>query len=102
MNGEILSFYLFLGTMLFTLGAGGVLVRRNAIVVLMCIELMLNGINLSLVALAHYFRDLDAQIYVLFFLALAAAEAAVGLAVVLAVFRHYRSVGVDDARELKG
>jgi NADH-quinone oxidoreductase subunit K len=96
------TFYLILGAVLFSLGTLGVLIRRNAIVVLMCIELMLNGANLTLVALAKYFGDNSGQVYVLFVLAIAAAEAAIGLAIVFAVFRNYVSVKVDEMHTLKG
>ncbi len=102
MNFEVTTFYLALGGVLFGLGTLGVILRRSAIVVLMCIELMLNGVSLSLVALAQHFNDVSAQVYVIFLMAVAAAEAAVGLAIILAVFRHYRSLKVDEASGLKG
>ena len=99
---EPTKFYLVLSAVLFSLGTVGVLVRKNTIVIFMCIELMLNAVNLSLVALSNHFASLDGQIYVFFIMAIAAAEAAVGLAIILAVFRNFYSVEADDARFLHG
>lgn len=99
---EITHFYLMLSALLFSMGCLGVLVRRNAIIVFMCVELMLNAVNLSLIALSSHFQTVDAQIYVFFVMAVAAAEAAVGLAIVLNVFRNYASVSVSDASVLRG
>lgn len=96
------TFYLYLSAILFCIGVMGVLVRRNLIIVLMCIELMLNGVNLSLVALSNRFGTFDGQIYVLFTMTVAAAEAAVGLAIIIAVFRNYYSVRSTDVSYLKG
>ena len=98
----ITQFYMLLGGALFSLGAFGVLLRKNAIVILMCVELMLNGVNLTLVALSRQFSDTGAQVAVFFVMAVAAAEAAVGLAIVLAVFRNFRSVQVADIHDLQG
>ena len=98
----ITQYYLLLSASLFCLGSFGVICRRNTIVIFMCIELMLNGVNISLVALSRHFGHLDGQVYVFFIMAVAAAEAAVGLAIILAVFRNYYSVQTDDVEELRG
>src|SRR5438552_7900465 len=86
---------------LFTLGVAGVLLRRNAIVIFMCGELMLNAVNLTFVALAQSF-GVAGQIFVFFVMAVAAAEAAVGLAIILAIYRHKRTVDLQDINLLKG
>ncbi len=99
---EPTKFYLVLSAVLFSLGTVGVLIRKNTIVIFMCIELMLNAVNLSMVALSTHFGSLDGQIYVFFIMAIAAAEAAVGLAIILAVFRTIYSVEADDAHFLNG
>ena len=96
------QFYLYLSAMLFSLGAFGVLIRRNTIVVFMCIELMLNAVNLSLVALSNHFHSVDGQVYVFFIMAIAAAEASVGLAIIMSVFRNFYSVKASDAFTLRG
>jgi NADH-quinone oxidoreductase subunit K len=93
--------YLVLSAMLFTIGAMGVLVRRNAIVVFMCIELMLNAANLSLVTFATVYGNLDGQIAAFFVMVVAAAEVVVGLAIIVTIFRTRRSASVDDASLLK-
>jgi len=92
---------LALSAVLFTLGVLGVLVRRNAIVVFMCVELMLNAVNLSFVALAQV-HGLAGQVMVIFVMTVAAAEAAVGLAIILAIFRHAQSVDLRQLTLLKG
>lgn len=99
---DLQTFYLLLGAVLFTLGALGVLTRRNLIVVLMCIELMLNAVNLTLVAVGRQFGTIDGQIYVFFVMAVAAAEAAVGLAIVIAVFRDHYALESQDVYTLQG
>ena len=99
---SVTVFYLSLSALLFSLGAFGALIRKNAIIVFMCIELMLNGVNLTLVALARQFENVDGQIYVFFVMAVAAAEAAVGLAIILAVFRNFYSIQVGEMNELSG
>jgi len=86
---------------LFAIGVAGVLIRRNAIVVFMSIELMLNAGNVALVAFSRELGSLDGQVFVFFVLAVAAAEAAIGLALTIAVFRHRTSVNLDDFRLLK-
>ncbi|HIA02178.1 MAG TPA: NADH-quinone oxidoreductase subunit NuoK [Myxococcales bacterium] len=93
--------YLVLAAILFVIGAAGVMTRRNALVILMSIELMLNAANLTFLAFARMHNDLQGHVMVFFVIAVAAAEAAVGLAIVLSIFRHKRSVNVDDARALK-
>lgn len=94
------SSYLVLSALLFALGAIGVIVRRNAIVVFMCIELMLNSVNLTFVALSQHLGDAAGQIAVFFVMVVAAAEAAVGLAIVIALFRSNRSTETTSAAEL--
>jgi NADH-quinone oxidoreductase subunit K len=86
---------------LFTLGVAGVLLRRNAIVIFMCVELMLNAVNLTFVALAQQLGA-EGQVIVFFVMAVAAAEAAVGLAIILAVYRHRESVNLQDINLLRG
>jgi NADH-quinone oxidoreductase subunit K len=93
--------YLIVSAILFSLGTIGVLTRRNAIVVFMCIELMLNGVNLSFVALSHFLGNMDGQIFVFFVMTVAAAEAAVGLALMIAFFRNKESIDVEDFNLLK-
>jgi NADH-quinone oxidoreductase subunit K len=95
------SYYLVLATILFTVGAVGVLIRRNAIVVFMCIELMLNAANLALVTFARINGDLNGQIMAFFVMVVAAAEVVVGLAIIMSIFRTRRSASVDDANLLK-
>ena len=96
-----LSWYLVLSAMLFTIGVAGVIVKRNAIAMFMCIELMLNSVNLTLVAFSSYFRDVSGQLFVFIVMTVAAAEAAVGLGIIIAVFRNRESLDVDDASVLK-
>jgi NADH-quinone oxidoreductase subunit K len=96
-----LSLYLALSAVLFTIGVVGVLVRRNVIVVFMAIELMLNSVNLTLVAFSSFLGDVTGQALVFFVMAVAAAEAAVGLAIVIAVYRNKQTVHLDDINILK-
>ncbi|MCB9654984.1 MAG: NADH-quinone oxidoreductase subunit NuoK [Deltaproteobacteria bacterium] len=96
------SFYLLLASVLFAIGAVGVLVRRNAIVIFMCIELMLNAANLVFVTFARQRADVTGHVYVMLVMAVAAAEVAVGLAIIVALFRERRTVHVDELRELRG
>ena len=93
--------YLVVAILLFSLGSVGVLVRRNAIVVFMCVELMLNAVNLSLVTFARINGTLDGQIMAFFVMVVAAAEVVVGLAIIVTIFRTRRSASVDDANLLK-
>jgi NADH-quinone oxidoreductase subunit K len=95
------TYYLLLAAALFTIGAIGVLIRRNAIVVFMCIELMLNAANLTLVTFARINGTLDGQIMAFFVMVVAAAEVVVGLAIIMSIFRTRRSASVDDANLLK-
>ncbi|SFK33583.1 NADH-quinone oxidoreductase subunit NuoK [Geodermatophilus ruber] len=96
-----LTHYLVLAAILFTIGAVGVLVRRNAIVVFMCIELMLNSVNLTLVTFARAGGTLDGQVMAFFVMVVAAAEVVVGLAIIMSIYRTRRSASVDDANLLK-
>ena len=93
--------YLALSAILFTIGAVGVLVRRNAIVVFMCVELMLNAVNLSLVTFARINGALDGQVMAFFVMVVAAAEVVVGLAIIMSIFRTRRTASIDDANLLK-
>jgi NADH-quinone oxidoreductase subunit K len=95
------DYYLVLAAILFTIGASGVLIRRNAIVLFMCIELMLNAANLALVAFSRINGTLDGQIMAFFVMVVAAAEVVVGLAIIMSIFRTRRSASVDDANLLK-
>ena len=96
------TYYLALSAVLFGIGALGVLVRRNALVIFMSIELMLNAANLAFVAFSRQFGELDGQIMVLFVLKVAAAEVAVGLAMIVAIFRTRASINVDELNLLRG
>ena len=96
-----LTHYLVLSAILFTLGVVGVLIRRNAIIIFMCIEIMLNAVNLSFVAFAHYLNSMQGQMFVFFIMTVAAAEAAVGLAIIVAVFRNKETVNIDDINIMK-
>jgi NADH-quinone oxidoreductase subunit K len=92
-----IEFFLVMAALLFTIGAVGVLIRRNAIVMLMCVELMLNAVNLTFVAFAQESQTMTGHIFAFFVMTVAAAEAAVGLAIVIALFRRRRTTDVDDA-----
>ena len=93
--------YLVVACLLFTLGAAGVLIRRNAIVVFMCVELMLNASNLAFVSFARVWGNLDGQVIAFFVMVVAAAEVVIGLAIVMTIFRTRRSASVDEANLLK-
>jgi NADH-quinone oxidoreductase subunit K len=95
------DYYLYLSAVLFSLGGVGVLVRRNAIVVFMCVELMLNAVNLTLVTFSRITGTLDGQVIAFFVMVVAAAEVVVGLAIIITIFRARRSASVDDANLLK-
>jgi NADH-quinone oxidoreductase subunit K len=95
------SYYLLLGALLFTIGGLGVLLRRNAILVFMSIELMLNSVNLTLVTFSRTTGTLDGQVMAFFVMVVAAAEVVVGLAIIMSIFRSRRSASVDDANLLK-
>jgi NADH-quinone oxidoreductase subunit K len=96
------SWYLALSAILFTLGVTGVLVRRNAIIIFMSVELMLNSANLVFVAFARQFQELSGQVFVFFVMTVAAAEVAVGLALIVTIFRTKKSINVDEVNQLKG
>lgn len=93
--------YLFLGTALFTIGVIGVLTRRNVIIILMSIELILNAVNVNLIAFSHHFASVDGQVFALFVITDAAAEAAVGLGLIIALFRNKETVNADEIDLLK-
>jgi NADH-quinone oxidoreductase subunit K len=93
--------YLTLSMLLFTIGAGGVLIRRNAIVVFMCVELMLNATNLAFVAFSRQHGNLDGQMAAFFIMVVAAAEVVVGLAIIVSIYRTRQSISVDDASTLR-
>ena len=93
--------YLALAATTFCIGVFGVMVRRNAITLFMCVELMLNSVNLTFITFSKYRVDMDGHIFSFFVMAVAAAEAAVGLAIILHVFRHKRSVNVDEANRMQ-
>jgi NADH-quinone oxidoreductase subunit K len=94
--------YLIVSAILFTIGAAGVLFRKNAIVIFMCVELMLNAVNLTLVAFAQYLGNAEGQVLVFFVMTVAAAEAAVGLAIVIAMYRNKEVIEVDKLDLLRG
>jgi NADH-quinone oxidoreductase subunit K len=96
------SWYLVLSALLFTIGVAGVLIRRNAIVLFMCVELMLNAVNLSFIAFSKLNGDLNGQILSFFVMVVAAAEVVVGLGILVAIFRRRSSTSVDDVNLLKG
>ena len=101
-SGVSIQYYLVLATILFVIGVIGVLTRKNAIILLMCIELMLNAANLLLVAFSSYFGKADAQIFVFFIMVVAAAEATVGLSILIMAYRNARTVDVGVFNKLKG
>ena len=96
------EWYVILSAILFTIGALGVLIRRNALIIFMSIELMLNSANLAFVAFARHYNNLDGQIFVFFVITVAAAEVAVGLALVVTIFRTKKSINIDEMNLLKG
>lgn len=96
-----LEHYLTLSAILFAIGAIGVLVRRNAIVIFMCIELMLNAVNISLVAFSKQLNSMDGQVFVFFIMVVAAAEAAIGLAIMVSLFRNKETLNVDEINLMK-
>ena len=96
------TWYLVLGAMLFSLGGTGLLVRRNPLVMLMCVELMLNAVNLSFVSLSHQMGDIGGQTTVFFVMVVAAAEVVVGLGIIVAILRRNPNATADDLAELKG
>jgi NADH-quinone oxidoreductase subunit K len=96
------EYYLILSAMLFSIGALGVVFRRNVLIIFMCVEMMLNAVNLTFVALAQHFVDLNGQIFVLVAVAVAAAEVAVGLAILMKVIRSKDTTNIQDFNLLKG
>jgi NADH-quinone oxidoreductase subunit K len=100
-QGIPLNYYLWLSTALFVIGVFGVLYRRNAIIIFMCIELMLNAVNLLLVAFSAYHGDGSAQVFVFFIMAVAAAEVAVGLAILIVIYHNTQSTDINVLNKLK-
>jgi len=98
---ENLNSYLIVSAILFSIGTIGVLIRKNAIVMFMCIELMLNAVNLTFVALSRHLGNMDGQVFVFFIMVVAAAEAAVGLALMIAFFNNKESIDVEDVNIMK-
>jgi NADH-quinone oxidoreductase subunit K len=96
-----ISYYLVLAAVLFSVGVGSFLIKRNVITIFMSIELMLNAVNLTFVAFAHMWGNLNGQIFVFFVMVVAAAEAAVGLAIIIAIFRTRETLSVDEVDLLK-
>jgi NADH-quinone oxidoreductase subunit K len=97
-----LSWYMLLSLAIFSIGVFGFLSRRNVIIVFMSIELMLNAVNINLISLSHYLQDMRGQILAFFVIAVAAAEAAIGLAIVIALFRNKATAHVDEVKEMHG
>jgi len=96
-----ISWYLWLSAILFVTGVAGVLTRRNALIIFMSIELMLNAVNLAFIAFGRYIPNIDGQIFVFFVMAVAAAEVAVGLAIIVTIFRRKESVDIDQVNLMK-
>ena len=101
MSGVPLSWYLILSAVLFTLGVAGFLFRRSVITVFMSIELMLNAVNLSFIAFSYQFQQVDGHLFAFFVMVVAAAEAAVGLAIILTVFKNSNTLNVDEVSSMK-
>lgn len=101
MQGIPIHYFLILGAILFGLGVVGVITRRNAIIIFMSIELMLNAVNLTFIAFSNYLNNIEGQIFVFMVMVVAAAEVAVGLAIIVAIFRLRETVNVDDIKLLK-
>ncbi|GAB4415875.1 MAG: NADH-quinone oxidoreductase subunit NuoK [Thermodesulfovibrionales bacterium] len=97
-----LNWYILLSAIVFIIGVAGFLTRRNIIIMFMSIELMLNAANISLVSFSHYLKDMRGQVLVFFVIAVAAAEAAIGLAIIIALFRNKAIAHVDEMDEMKG
>lgn len=98
-----LSHYLILGALLFAISVIGIFLnRKNVIILLMCIELMLLAVNLNFIAFSHYLNDIAGQVFVFFILTVAAAESAIGLAILVLLFRNLRTINVDDLNSLSG
>lgn len=97
-----LNWYILLSTVVFTIGVFGFLSRRNIIIMFMSIELMLNAVNISLISFSHYLQDMRGQILAFFVIAVAASEAAIGLAIIIALFRNKATAHVDEIHEMRG
>ena len=97
-----LHYYLVLGAVLFSIGAVGVFTQRNALIIYMCIELMLNSVNLTFIAFSRFLQDMNGHIFVFMIMTVAAAEAAVGLAIIISLFRNKSTVNVDEINLMKG
>ena len=97
-----IDYYIMLALALFSIGVIGVLIRRNAIIIFMCIELMLLAVNLNFVAFSHFLGDMAGQVFVFFILTVAAAESAIGLAILVVLFRNRATIAVDELDTLKG
>jgi NADH-quinone oxidoreductase subunit K len=95
------AYYLVLSALLFTIGAIGVLIKRNPIVIFMCIELMLNAVNLTFIALGRHFAQINGQMYVIFVMAVAAAEVAIGLGIIVNLFRQKETINIDEVNLMK-
>jgi NADH-quinone oxidoreductase subunit K len=96
-----LEYYLYVSAIMFSIGTVGVLTRRNAIVIFMCVEMMLNAVNLTFVAFSRYLGNIDGQVFVFFIMTVAAAEAAVGLALMIAFYSNRESIDVEDVNLMK-
>ncbi len=96
-----IQYYIFISAVLFSVGVLGVLFRRNAIIIFMSVELMLNSVNLLLVAFSTYHNDASGQVFVFFVMAVAAAEVAVGLAILVTIFKNVHSIDIDELKSLK-
>ncbi|MDP3980374.1 MAG: NADH-quinone oxidoreductase subunit NuoK [Chlamydiota bacterium] len=94
--------YLVLSAILFSLGVLGVMVRRNLITLLMCLELMLNAVNINFVAFSHHFADLTGQVFAIFVITVAAGEAAIGLGIIVNIYRHKQTLDADSIRSMQG
>ena len=102
-NGQVpLAWYLILATLLFVIGAVGVLIKRNPIAIFMCVEMMLNAVNLAFIAFGRYLGDVGGQMFTIFVMAVAAAEVAVGLGILLSIFRSREDINIDEVSLLKG
>lgn len=98
-----LNYYLILGAIIFSLGLLGLVInRKNVLILLMCVELLLLAVNMNFIAFSHYYQDLAGQIFVFFILAVAAVEAAIGLAILIVLFRSRQSIEIDALNRLKG
>ena len=101
-DGIPLNYYLLLSAVLFTIGAGGVLIRRNTIIILMCVEMMMNAVNLTFIAFSRYLDSATGQIFVFMIMAVAAVEVAIGLALLVELNRHKDAVDINEFNSLKG